>query len=98
MVPFFDGVEHLQRRDDFAGAVHADLELAAGQLAHALGDEFGGAKQHFHRLGEARGHAPADGVRSGLGDGGGGQGSGASGDGGSAALDPKPDLNPRRPP
>ena len=79
----FDRVEHLQRWDDFTGTMHADLELAARQLADAPGNELGCAEEHFHRLGEARRHAPANGVRGGLGEGGRRQrgGTGSNGDG-----------------
>ena len=46
------GVEHLQRRHDLAGREHADLELAARDLADAVCDLLGAAVDRVEALRE----------------------------------------------
>ncbi len=70
-----DGIEHLQRGHDLARGKDADLELAVGDLADALGDQLGGAVDGVQALGPARSHPPLDG-RLRLGDGRRGDGAG----------------------
>src|SRR5581483_1961611 len=53
-------VEHLQRRDDLAGGEGADLEIAVGDLAYALGHELGAAEKRLQALRPARREAPLD--------------------------------------
>jgi len=78
------GVERLQAGDDLAGGEDADVELAAGDLAQAVGEQLGTAVQRVDALREARRHAPLDLGQPGL-DGGGGDGSGRSDTGSGAS-------------
>jgi hypothetical protein len=61
-VPGLYRVQHLQARHDFAGREGADLELAVGDLADALGDLLGAAKQRVQALRPAGRHTPGNGL------------------------------------
>ncbi|MNV24672.1 hypothetical protein D3C71_1157440 [compost metagenome] len=54
-------IQHLQRRDDFAGREHADGELAAGGFGHVLGDAFAAGIDGVGATGEAGRQAPVQG-------------------------------------
>ena len=77
------GVQRLQAGNDLAARKDADIELAAGQGAHPVGQHVGTAEDGIQALRETRRQAPLDGGQ-GLGDGrcgdgGSGAGSGADG-------------------
>ena len=57
------GIEDLQAADDLAGREQLDVELAAGGLRYALGEEFHSAVKRVQALRPAQGHAPGDGGR-----------------------------------
>jgi hypothetical protein len=65
-VAHFDGagldrIHDLQAGHDFAGGERADIEFAAGQFGHALGEGVGGTEDGVERFREAAGEAPVDG-------------------------------------
>jgi hypothetical protein len=58
--PKYHRVEHLQRGHDLAGRKGADLKLAVGDLADALGDELRAAVERVQALRPARRQAPLE--------------------------------------
>ena len=65
-VRHFDGaglhaVDHAEGRHQFTRPVHADLELAAGHVAHLLGEDIGTTINNVGGFRKTRSHAPADG-------------------------------------
>jgi hypothetical protein len=54
-------IDHREGGHDFAGGVHGDLELAAGQRLDGFGHLHGAAEDGVQGLGEAGGEAPAHG-------------------------------------
>jgi hypothetical protein len=55
-----NGIEGLEGGHDVAGREHADVELAVGELAHALGEELAAAVDRLQALRKARRQPPAE--------------------------------------
>jgi hypothetical protein len=53
-------IDHTKSGHQFAGRVHRNLELAAGDGRHALGQHLGAAVDRVQALGEAGSEPPAD--------------------------------------